>query len=256
MSENELNYYEKIGDWDFSYIKYHVERETDWEMYAQIQAHTNQTSLCLDIGTGGGEEALTSYPEVGMLIATDYSEEMLKTANENLRCPENANKRVKFAWMDNLNMTFPNNLFDLVSARHTVINAKQIYDVLKPGGVLVIEGVDREDCWELKELFGRGQGYNDEIAISDKDYQDIVAAGFTQIEKIEIFENEYYETEEDLMALLFKAPILDDFSEINNARFEHRNLIEKDLFDAYVRDNKTEKGIFLRRKLYGIVAKK
>ena len=256
MSENELNYYEKIGDWDFSYIKYHVERETDWEMYAQIRRHTNQTSLCLDIGTGGGEEALTSYPEVGMLIATDYSEEMLKTANENLRRPENANKRVKFTWMDNLNMTFPNNLFDLVSARHTVIDAKQIYDVLKPGGVLVIEGVDREDCWELKELFGRGQGYTDELAISDIDYRDIVAAGFSQIEKVEIFEDEYYETADDLMALLLKAPILDDFSEINNARFEHRSLIEKDLFDAYVKQYKTEKGIFLKRKLYGIVAKK
>ena len=27
-------------------------------------------------------------------------------------------------------MTFPKNLFDIVSARHTMIDAKQIYDVL------------------------------------------------------------------------------------------------------------------------------
>ena len=40
----------------------------------------------------------------------------------------------------------------MVSARHTVISAKQIYNTLKPGGVLVIEGVDKEDyyCQKLK----------------------------------------------------------------------------------------------------------
>ena len=258
MSDKELNYYEEIGDWDFSHIKYQTEREATWEFYDQIRKHTNTNSLCLDIGTGGGEAVLTSYPEVGMLIATDFSEEMLKTANQNLQkyLKENPNKRVKFAQMDNLNMTFPNNLFDLVSARHTVINAKQIYNALKPGGVLIIEGVDKEDCWELKELFGRGQCYNDEIAISEQDYRDIKAAGFSEIEKVELFEDEYYETENDLMALLLKTPILDDFSEEANDGFIHRKTIEKDLFDAYVKQYKTDKGILLKRKLYGIVAKK
>lgn len=56
------------------------------------------------------------------------------------------------------------------------------------------------------------------------------------------------------MALLLKTPILDDFSKID---FENnKNFIEKDLFDEYVRRNRTEKGILLKRTLYGIVAKK
>lgn len=258
MIDNELKYYENIGDWDFSHIKYQTERETSWEFYDQIRQNTNANSLCLDIGTGGGEMVLTKYPEVGMIIATDFSEEMIKTANQNLQkaTQEVTKQRVKFAQMDNLNMTFPSNLFDLVSARHTVIAAKQIYDILKPGGVLVIEGVDKEDSWELKELFGRGQCYNDEIAISEQDYQDIKAAGFSQIEKVEIYEDEYYETEDDLMALLLKTPILDDFSEAPNNNYIQRKTIEKDLFDAYVKQHKTDKGILLKRKLYGIVAKK
>ena len=33
--------------------------------------------------------------------------------------------------------------------------AKQIYDCLVPGGTIVIRGVDKKDCWEIKELFGR-----------------------------------------------------------------------------------------------------
>ena len=258
MIYNELNYYESLGDWDFSQIKYHTESKSTWEFYDQIRQNTNTNSLCLDIGTGGGEKVLTRYPEIGMIIATDFSEEMIKTANQNLQkhLTENLNKKVKFVQMDNLNMTFPNNLFDLISARHTVINAKQIYNTLKPGGILVIEGVDKEDCWELKELFGRGQCYNDEIAISTQDYEEIKKAGFSQIEKVEIFEDEYYETEDDLMALLLKTPILDDFSENSNDSFVHGKIIEKDLFDAYVNQYKTDKGILLKRKLYGIVARK
>lgn len=113
--------------------------------------------------------------------------------------------------MNNLNITFPKELFDLVSARHTIISAKQIYEILKPEGVLIIEGVDKKDCWELKDIFGRGQGYNDKISISEKDYKDIKEAGFSKMEKVEIIENEYYETEKDLIALLLKVPILEDF---------------------------------------------
>ena len=73
---------------------------------------------------------------------------------------------------------------------------------------------------------------------------------------MQIIENEYYNTEQDLMALLLKVPIIDDFSEINNEKFEHRTIIEKDLFDEYVRKYKTEKGILLKRRLYGIIAEK
>ena len=158
--------------------------------------------------------------------------------------------------MNNLEMNFPRETFDLISARHTIIEAKQVYDCLANHGILVIEGVDKKDCWEIKKIFGRGQAYNDKIAISEKDYLDLKEAGFKNIEKVEILQNEYYETEEDLMALLLKTPILDDFSEIKEEKFEHRTIIEKKLFDEYVKRYKTEKGILLKRVLYGILAKK
>ena len=58
------------------------------------------------------------------------------------------------------------------------------------------------------------------------------------------------------MALLLKTPILDDFSETEEKDFKHRTIIEKDLFDEYVKIYKTEKGILLKRVLYGIIAKK
>ena len=254
MQESELKYYERIGNWDFSQIKCKTEDLTDWEFYEKIRENTNEKSLCLDLGTGGGERVLKNYPNVGMIIATDFSEEMIRTARENAKkYPE---KRVKFTMMNNLEMSFPKETFDLISARHTVINAKQIYECLLPGGIVVIKGIDKRDCLAIKDLFGRGQAYRDEISIAEKDYLDLKEAGFEKIERVEILQNEYYETEDDLMALLLKAPILDDFSELRDEEFEHRKIVEKDLFDEYVKRYKTEKGILLKRVLYGIVAKK
>ena len=58
------------------------------------------------------------------------------------------------------------------------------------------------------------------------------------------------------MALLLKTPILDDFSEISGEEFEHKTIVERDLFNKYVKRYKTEKGILLKRVLYGIIAKK
>ena len=112
------------------------------------------------------------------------------------------------------------------------------------------------DCIEIKQIFKRGQGYNDKISISEQDYNDLINAGFSRIEKVEILEDEYYETEDDLMALLLKTPILNDFSELKNKKIEHRDRVEKDLFEEYVKMYKTERGILLKRRLYGIVAKK
>ena len=158
--------------------------------------------------------------------------------------------------MNNLEMTFPKEIFDLISARHTIINAKQIYECLVDGGTLVIRGVDQKDCWEIKELFGRGQAYKDEMPISEKDYLDLKEAGFTKIEKVQILHNEYYKTEDDLMALLLKTPILDDYSEIKNEDFVHKPIIEEEKFNEYVTKYKIEKGILLKRVYYGIIAKK
>lgn len=254
MQESELKYYERIGNWDFSQIKCKTENLTNWKFFEKIRENSNEKSLCLDLGTGGGERVLNNYPNVGMIIATDFSEEMIKTAKENAK--KYPNKRVRFTKMNNLEMNFPKETFDLISARHTIINAKRIYECLVPGGTIVIRGVDKKDCWEIKELFGRGQAYNDEMTISEKDYLDLKEAGFKNMEKVEILQNEYYETEDDLMALLLKTPILDNFSEISGEGFEHRTIVEKDLFDEYVKRYKTEKGILLKRVLYGIVAKK
>ena len=146
--------------------------------------------------------------------------------------------------------------FDIVVARHTCIDAKQIYKTLKKSGLLLVKGVDKLDCWQMKRLFNKGQAFNDTKPISQIDYENILDAGFKNVELIPIYEREYYKTKEDLLALLLKTPILNDFSE----EHENNNLIKENmdtkLLNKYIEKNTTNKGILLRRRYYGIVANK
>ena len=136
MQEQELKRYEEIGNWDFSQIKYITEQESTWDFYKEIHKVSTNSSLILDLGTGGGEKALNYLPNTGMIIGTDFSPNMVDTANKNKK--NYPDKNIKFVQMNNLNMTFPSNLFDIVSARHTIIDAKQIYNVLADNGTLII----------------------------------------------------------------------------------------------------------------------
>ena len=254
MNNNELDYYNRIKNWDFSKISYEVESLTNWDMYKILNEKTTKNSRILDLGTGGGEKVINKFPEALEIVGTDFSKQMIKTAKENLT--KSNKKNIKFKVMDNLNMDTPDNYFDIVVARHTCIDAKQIYKTLKNDGLLLLRGVDKLDCWQLKRLFNRGQAFNDIKPISQIDYENILDAGFRNVELIPIYDREYFKTKDDLLALLLKTPILDDFSEENENTSLIKMEIDMQKLDEYIRNNTTDKGILLRRRYYGITANK
>lgn len=248
----EKDFYENLGNWDFSFIKREEERLTNWEFLDELEKLVNKDSVILDLGTGGGEKVLT-YPVVHEIVATDFSEGMIETAKKNLELSGRSD--VTFKVMDNLSMDVENDYFDVVTARNTVTDMKGIYSCLKKGGYLLLHGVDMLDCWELKRLFGRGQGFYDSKPISLIDYENALDAGFSDVELIPLHVREYYKTLDDLLALLYKTPILDDFSEIDGLVSEKKE-IDLDLLNKYVDSHTNEKGIVLVRRYYGISAKK
>lgn len=254
MNNNELDYYNRIKNWDFSKINYEVESLTNWDMYKILNEKTTKNSRILDLGTGGGEKVINKFPEALEIVGTDFSQQMIKTAKENLT--KSNKKNIKFKVMDNLNMDTPDNYFDIVVARHTCIDAKQIYKTLKNDGLLLLRGVDKLDCWQLKRLFNRGQAFNDIKPISQIDYENILDAGFRNVELIPIYDREYFKTKDDLLALLLKTPILDDSSEENENTSLIKMEIDMQKLDEYIRNNTTDKGILLRRRYYGITANK
>lgn len=253
MKINEYEYYNSIANWSFDDIDCTIENFTNWDYEDEILKYTRIDSKILDLGTAAGEKVLKNFPECAKILGTDFSEEMIKHANVNLA--KSGRKNITFKVMNNLEMDTPDNYFDLVTARHTVTNPKQIYKTLKKDGHLILRGVDKLDCWELKRLFNRGQAFKDKKPISLIDYEAVLDAGFRHVELIPLHVVEYYKTKEDLFALLIKVPILDNLSEIHNEDYE-RIPVEKDIFEKYVKENKTVKGIKLIRRYYGIIAQK
>lgn len=81
----ELDFYNKIKNWDFSDIKVEEENLTNWDMYSILNNVADKEDYILDLGTGGGEKVLNCFPNVEKIIGTDLSSEMIKTANENLK---------------------------------------------------------------------------------------------------------------------------------------------------------------------------
>ena len=241
--EKELEFYEKIGNWDFSKISYHEEIIQDgFDYFKWIEKYTNEESICLDLGTGGGEKVLEFYPKVRKIIGIDYSTQMIKSACENLNKSRRNTEDISFVQMDINDLKFEDNTFDVITARHTVLNVNEIRRVLKPNGILIIEGVAKDDAIKLKDIVGRGQCYFDEESIEESDFHDLENANFKFLENKMMLLNEWYHSKNDFMSLLFKAPIIE-------------NITNEDLkkIDEYINKNIELGNIKLVRQIYGFV---
>ena len=254
--KKEYKFYKQIKDWNFEEFQIESKSLTDWDMYEIIDFVTDKNSRILDLGTGGGEKLLKRFPRnVLEIVGTDFSEAMIETANKNLALSGRCN--VTFKIINNLDLKFPKKYFDVVVARNTIIDAKQIYEVLKPGGYLIIRGVDKFDCHQLKMIFGRGQACMDTMPISIIDYEALLNAGFKDVELVPLHVREYFKNIETLYKFLLKVPIIDDFSEENfDVKDFYKKELEFDKLEEYVSKNTTDKGIKLLRRYYGITARK
>ena len=156
MKTNEHDYYNAIANWSFNDIDYISISYTNWNYEEEIKRCIKKDSKVLDLGTAAGEKVLKYFPDCNLILGTDFSKNMIEAAQNNL--VKSGRKNIIFRVMDNLKMDTPADYFDLVIARHTVISASQIYKTLKKGGILIVRGVDKLDCWALKKMFGYGQG--------------------------------------------------------------------------------------------------
>ena len=245
--DSDYNYFEKMAHWSFDEFGIHEECLTDWDLYDILNKLAAPDSKILDLGTAGGEKILEFFPECAEILGTDYSPAMIGTARENLA--KSGRKNISFKVMDNLKMDVPDEYFDIIVARHTIIDPVQVFRALKPGGHLLVRGVDKYDCWSLKMVFGGGQGYEDPVPVSITDYEGILKAGFSDVELVPIYMREYYRDRKTLKEFLKVVPILDGVA-IGGED------LDEDKLDEYVAGNTMSGGILLRRNYYGISAGK
>ena len=165
---------------------------------------------------------------------------MIATARE--RLAKSGRTDITFRVMDNLNMDVPEGYFDVIVARHTVTDPIQLHRALKPGGRLLIRGVDKYDCWSLKLLCGNGQGFADPVPLSIVEYEGLMDAGFSDVELVPIHAREYFRDGDTFKAFIREVPILE--------------VIDDDLLDRYIEVNTYDGKVRLLRRYYGITATK
>ena len=235
--ESEFKYFENMAHWSFDEYGIHEVCLTDWDLYGLLKEFAGPDSRILDLGTAGGEKILEFFPDCAEILGTDYSPGMIETARANLS--KSGRKNISFKVMDNLNMDVPEGHFDIVVARHTCTDPVQILKCLKPGGHLLIRGVDKHDCWNLKLIMGGGQGWNEPVPVSIVDYENVLKAGFADVELVPIHTREYFKDRETFKTFLEAVPILIDVAIEGTP-------LDDDLLDRYIAAN-TVNGMILYR---------
>ena len=139
----------QIKGWDFSHIEgRYKEYPLPWEYRGIIEKYLKPTDKLLDIDTGGGELLMSLGHEPNLTYATEgYA------PNVELCRSVFSEKGIHFSEMsDYSHMPFAQESFDVVINRHGSYDAKEIYRVLKKGGIFITQQVGEDNDRELVEL--------------------------------------------------------------------------------------------------------
>jgi ubiquinone/menaquinone biosynthesis C-methylase UbiE len=206
---------------------------------------SGKDKIALDVGCADGRFTLSIAPYFKKIIAIDLSGWMLETAKKLQK--EKRIENVSFEEQDAHHTTFPDASFDVVYSRRGPSDFMESYRLLKQGGYFVEIDIGEKDCQEIKEIFGRGQGFGEwGNPRTERDKQGLKKAGFEVIFAKEFFYNEYYASYKDLDLFLQGVPIFEDFDSEKDRKF----------LEDYVAKFQTEKGIKLPRHRVITVSKK
>jgi len=144
-------------------------------------------------------------------------------------------------------LPFQNKYFDLIYSRRGPSPYIEISRVIKQVGYYLEICIGEKDAKELKEIFGRGQGFGEwDNPVSKTKIDDLNTYGFKTILVQDYFYSEIYPDIENLDLFLQGVPIFKDFDS------------EKDKYSllSYAKKMRGAGGIELRRHRVVIVAEK
>lgn len=139
-----------IHGWDFSHIDGRYAEDTDfpWDYRNVIGQYLSPEMKLLDIDTGGGEFLLSlGHPHKNTAATENYGPNVQLCKQTLLPLG------IDFRQADGRGeLPFADGTFDIVIDRHGDFNPREIYRVLKPSGILVMQQVGAENDRELVEL--------------------------------------------------------------------------------------------------------
>lgn len=140
----------QIHGWDFSHItgRFYEDNVFPWDYRQVIGEYLQEKMKLLDIDTGGGEFLLSlGHPHENTAATENYPPNVRLCAETLLPLG------IDFRQADGAGeLPYADESFDMVIDRHGDFNPGEIYRVLKPGGILVMQQVGAENERELVEL--------------------------------------------------------------------------------------------------------
>lgn len=231
--------------WDFSYLDNRwSEEKLPWDYKQIVLEYLKPTDKLLDMGTGGGEFLLTlNHPYENTTVTEGYMPNY-KLCLEKL-VPLGI-KVYNYAKEEKL-LEIKNNTFDIVINRHESYNEKELYRILKPGGMFITQQVGAFNNKELATFFDENH--------KDQFPEMTVAASIKRLKENNfkiIYSNEYFPILKfyDLGAIAYFANII---------KWEFINFNVKDNIDKFLilQEELNQKGyIFSKEHRFIIVTKK
>ena len=199
--------------------------------------------VALDLGCGDGRFTLRMAVYFREIVGIDSSVERLKRAQAEQQLQGRNN--VRFEQQDASQTSFAANVFDLVYSRRGPTPYQECSRITKPHGYFLTISIGEKDAWELKQTFGRGQGYGAwKTSALQLAAERLQQAGFAVVYRQDVLYDEYYASYHDLDVFLQGVPIFEDFdSEQDKTRLQ-----------TYVAKFQTDKGIQLPRHRFLFIA--
>lgn len=139
-----------IHGWDFSHIdgRYKEEVDLPWDYKKTIKKYLKENMRILDYDTGGGEFLLSLGHPYNQTAATEGYQPNVELCKETL-----LTLGIDFkACDDPANIPYEDESFDMIINRHGSFDAKEIYRLLKKGGIFVTQQVGEDNDRELVEM--------------------------------------------------------------------------------------------------------
>ncbi|MFW5800017.1 MAG: methyltransferase domain-containing protein [Spirochaetota bacterium] len=183
-----------FSGWDFSYITKTGRNKTEplkWSYTSKILPYIRNAKSMLDMGTGGGEYLTLLQPFPETTFATESYKPNIPIARERL----NPFGIEVMEVIDDDNLPFKSEMFDLIINRHESYNPDEVYRILMKKGLFISQQVGGDNDIELNKRLG---AEIDESIIHWKlEYAvtELETSGFTILEKKEDFpKTRYYDT--------------------------------------------------------------
>ena len=243
LAEEEIAY---IKGWDFSHIdgKYYPEENNmPWDYKTVIEKYLKPTDKILDMDTGGGEFLLSLGHPYHLTSVTEGYAPNVALCRETL-IPLGIDFRET---EDESRMPFDDATFDIVLNRHGSYDPKEIFRVLKPGGLFITQQVGEDNDWDLVQLLLPGKEKSFPGHNLEKQAALFTAIGLTSLEQGETYKPiRFFDT---AALVWFARVIVWEFVDFSvDACFKNSLEVEKQIREKGFVEGQVHRFYFVMRK--------